>query len=185
MTTTQEALRLALDALDESQDEVSAAVNEAIDLWSKYPTRQHKITAMQEQLARHKAAIAAVEAALAEPKQEPDLAKQLEDALRGKAFYQRRCELLARWQYKMRDPERRLVCDILDIGQTWNDESRYAAPIPSPALVTAARAALRMVDDQAENGGLWFTAQYASEGYLQQELRRLHATVEALRKALP
>lgn len=40
--------------------------------------------------------------------------------------------------------------------------------------------ALRLVSEQAEDGGLWFVAHSASEAYLQQELRRLHAAVEAL-----
>ncbi len=38
--------------------------------------------------------------------------------------------------------------------------------------------ALRIVNEQAEDDGLWFEAQTASEAYLQQELRRLHAAVE-------
>ena len=52
-------------------------------------------------------------------------------------------------------------------------------------LITALRAALaqpnpaqRVVDEQAEDEGLWFRAQTAAEAYLQQELRRLHAAVE-------
>lgn len=36
----------------------------------------------------------------------------------------------------------------------------------------------QLVEEQAEDEGLWFIAQYASEGYLQHELRRLHAEVE-------
>lgn len=36
-----------------------------------------------------------------------------------------------------------------------------------------------MVAEQAEDEGLWFVAATAPEGYLQQELRRLHAAVEA------
>lgn len=36
-----------------------------------------------------------------------------------------------------------------------------------------------LVDEQAEDEGLWFIAQTAPEAYLQQELRRLHAAVEA------
>jgi hypothetical protein len=39
----------------------------------------------------------------------------------------------------------------------------------------------RIVDEQAEDGGLWFLAANAAEAYLQQELRRLHAAVEAER----
>ncbi len=35
-----------------------------------------------------------------------------------------------------------------------------------------------IVDEQAEDVGLWFVAQTASEAYLQQELRRLHAAIE-------
>jgi len=38
---------------------------------------------------------------------------------------------------------------------------------------------LAVVNEQAEDDGLWFVAQYASEAYLQQELRRLHAIIEA------
>lgn len=36
-----------------------------------------------------------------------------------------------------------------------------------------------LVDAQAEDEGLWFVAMSAPEAYLQQELRRLHAAVEA------
>lgn len=35
-----------------------------------------------------------------------------------------------------------------------------------------------LVDEQAEDEGLWFVAETAAEAYLQQELRRLHAAVE-------
>lgn len=38
---------------------------------------------------------------------------------------------------------------------------------------------LGLVSDQAEDEGLWFNAQTAPEAYLQQELRRLHAAIEA------
>lgn len=37
----------------------------------------------------------------------------------------------------------------------------------------------RLVNEQAEDEGLWFAAETAAEAYLQQELRRLHAAVEA------
>jgi hypothetical protein len=36
-----------------------------------------------------------------------------------------------------------------------------------------------LVDAQAEDEGLWFSAEYASEAYLQVALRTLHAAVEA------
>lgn len=37
-----------------------------------------------------------------------------------------------------------------------------------------------LVNEQAEDEGLWFVARTAPEAYLQQELRRLHAAVESL-----
>ena len=39
-----------------------------------------------------------------------------------------------------------------------------------------------LVDEQAEDEGLWFEAATAPEAYLQQELRRLH---EAVERAIP
>lgn len=36
-----------------------------------------------------------------------------------------------------------------------------------------------LVNQQAEDDGLWFQAQTAPEAYLQQELRKLHAAVES------
>ena len=45
----------------------------------------------------------------------------------------------------------------------------------------AIAAALELVDLQAEDEAIWFQAEYASEAFLQQELRKLHAAVEAIR----
>lgn len=36
----------------------------------------------------------------------------------------------------------------------------------------------QLVEQQANDEGLWFNAQHAPEAYLQQELRRLHAAIE-------
>jgi hypothetical protein len=38
----------------------------------------------------------------------------------------------------------------------------------------------KLVSKQAEDEGLWFVAQYASEAYLQRALRLLHGAVERL-----
>jgi hypothetical protein len=38
----------------------------------------------------------------------------------------------------------------------------------------------QLVDQQADDAGLWFFAQTPTEAYVQQELRKLHAAVEAL-----
>lgn len=40
------------------------------------------------------------------------------------------------------------------------------------------RALRRVVDEQAEDAGLWFVAETAPEAYLQQALRRLHRLIE-------
>ncbi len=52
----------------------------------------------------------------------------------------------------------------------------YAAP--KRAESERLRVAQKLVAAQAEDEGLWFVAQTAAEGYLQQELRRLHAAIE-------
>ena len=57
-----------------------------------------------------------------------------------------------------------------------------AAELPPMQIVRAALAepttAQQVVSEQAEDEGLWFVAATASEAYLQQALRRLHAAVE-------
>jgi hypothetical protein len=37
---------------------------------------------------------------------------------------------------------------------------------------------IAVVNEQAEDFGLWFDAVYATEAYLQQELRRLHSAID-------
>lgn len=39
-------------------------------------------------------------------------------------------------------------------------------------------AAMAVVQEQAEDDGLWFRAEHATEDYLQCALRRLHAVIE-------
>jgi hypothetical protein len=41
---------------------------------------------------------------------------------------------------------------------------------------------IQIVNEQAEDEGLWFMPQYASEAYLQAALRRLHEAVEGKSK---
>jgi len=45
-------------------------------------------------------------------------------------------------------------------------------------MCVALRRLKRFVARQAEDSGLWFGAEYASEAYVQQELRKLHEAVE-------
>ena len=55
-------------------------------------------------------------------------------------------------------------------------------PTPGgPQLSIASDNRLRaLVNEQAEDDGLWFIARTAPEAYLQQELRRLHAAIEQI-----
>lgn len=43
----------------------------------------------------------------------------------------------------------------------------------------------KIVDEQAEDEGLWFLSATAPEAYLQKELRRLHAEIENQLSLLP
>ena len=52
------------------------------------------------------------------------------------------------------------------------------------ALEECLRELAAMTAAQAEDEGLWFNAMHASEGYLQQELRKLHAAIENKARAL-
>ena len=58
----------------------------------------------------------------------------------------------------------------------WDEakEARYHA------LLDALVALRALVEQQANDDGLWFLAATAPEAYLQQELRRLHAAIETL-----
>jgi hypothetical protein len=50
-------------------------------------------------------------------------------------------------------------------------------------LQTGLAGVRQLVDQQAEDAGLWFFARTATEAYVQQELRKLHAAIEALDRA--
>jgi hypothetical protein len=68
--------------------------------------------------------------------------------------------------------------------RTWPCSDIAEAILASlPAATPSPDAVRRLVDEQAEDEGLWFLAQTAPEAYLQQELRRLHAAIETA--ALP
>jgi hypothetical protein len=61
-----------------------------------------------------------------------ELSEQLKDALNSLAFYRKRCEALQKWQSKMREPERTIVCDILANGCTLEPAGvRYTRPQPA------------------------------------------------------
>lgn len=45
-------------------------------------------------------------------------------------------------------------------------------------VLRSLRSIQRVVDEQAEDEGLWFFSTRISEAYLQQELRKLHAMIE-------
>lgn len=55
---------------------------------------------------------------------------------------------------------------------------RKAGKTMSDKPATSTNPALDLVHEQAKDDGLWFIAKYASEAYLQNSLRELHAAVE-------
>lgn len=57
------------------------------------------------------------------------------------------------------------VCDATNSGPCLKAQSLY-------------RQARQLVEQQAKDDGLWFTAQTTRESYLQQELAKLHAAIE-------
>jgi hypothetical protein len=57
--------------------------------------------------------------------------------------------------------------------------SRHAAALRgASAMLRRMQEALKLCAEQAEEPGIWFVAERITEGYLQQELRRLHAAIE-------
>lgn len=61
-----------------------------------------------------------------------------------------------------------------DLGEKTKQTIRAALQSPRVPVIEI----LETVLEQAEDDGLWFNAKYASEAYLQQELRRLHTVIE-------
>ena len=66
--------------------------------------------------------------------------------------------------------ESRMGCPVCEKAA----ELESRAPVEPPVL----SAVVNLVNEQAEDEGLWFEAQTMPEAYLQQELRRLHAVIE-------
>ena len=64
---TQEALKLALEALENSVDLVVEDAYNAEKLYGNYPTRQGKVGGLKVLADQHKAAITAIKEALAQP----------------------------------------------------------------------------------------------------------------------
>jgi hypothetical protein len=71
------------------------------------------------------------------------------------------------------------------VRQAWRDDreetkaERNAALKQRDELLLRLSSCRTLVNEQAEDEGLWFVAATAAEAYLQQELRKLHAAIEA------
>jgi hypothetical protein len=64
-----------------------------------------------------------------------DLIQERDDARSSRDFYKRRADALQKWQSKMREPERTIVCDILANGHTLEPAGdRYTTPPAQPAV---------------------------------------------------
>ena len=72
----REALKLALEALLNSVDLVVEDAYNAEQLYGSYPTRQARIGGLKGLADKHREAITAAEAALAQPAQEPNFGPQ-------------------------------------------------------------------------------------------------------------
>lgn len=57
-----------------------------------------------------------------------------------------------------------------------------ALEVQRPSITQELREAMKIVNEQAEDEGLWFEAEYITESVLQAALRRLHAALEAAAK---
>ena len=97
-----------------------------------------------------------------------------------------KCDLdRCRIRYEFVDMEKEIVTPDLQVALAdyerpalaeWMDDHPMLG-----VIVEAARRHLNtqiIVNEQAEDEGLWFQAATAPEAYLQQELRRLHAAIE-------
>lgn len=65
----------------------------------------------------------------------------------------------------------------------WLDDQRHIAKHFREAAIAHLKQCKEIrefVAAQANDSGLWFDAEYASEEYLQQELRKLHALIEEM-----
>lgn len=60
-----------------------------------------------------------------------------------------------------------------DLSPMWQDAKRKGAEEACASL-------MKIVNEQAEDEGLWCIAERIGEAYLQQELRRLHAEIERI-----
>ena len=78
------------------------------------------------------------------------------------------------------------AADMLDAAQESNEAwcKRWLESSHSEHVSSGNRA-LTLVNAQAKDGGLWFTANLAPEAYLQEALRKLHAAVEKDAAARP
>jgi hypothetical protein len=68
---TKEALKLALEALENSVDLVREDAYQAEKLYNNYPTRRGKVNGLKVLADDHEKAITVIKEALAQPEQEP------------------------------------------------------------------------------------------------------------------
>ncbi len=68
---SKEALKLALEALENSYDYVAEEADRVERMYGNYPTRQGKVKGLRQDERKHMEAITAIKQALAAPVQEP------------------------------------------------------------------------------------------------------------------
>lgn len=126
---------------------------------------------------------------LAEARKERDAARHEKD--RGDANLRRRAEVTESECAALREEvegwkgdvqlEREYRCIGIKIARL---EAEVACKEEHDALRLRVEALRRLVDQQAEDEGLWFEAETTPEAYLQEKLRHLHASIEDIDAAL-
>ena len=83
-----------------------------------------------------------------------------------------------------RDQARASLAALLADFQPWVEGAKKAAFMGWEEAIKFSRILQKirtLVEIQAKDEGLWFDARYATEDYLQLELRKLHAVIERAR----
>lgn len=64
----------------------------------------------------------------------------------------------------------------MNMGEVWKEHDENIEKFNQ--LKNAVQKLQKLVDEQAEDDGIWFIAESAPEAYLQQELRKIHKLIE-------
>ena len=117
MNKTQEALKLALEALEESLGYVEEEAENAQRLYGQYPTRQARIQGLKDDARKHMDAITAIREALAEqPAQQQEPVAWMHNSIEGNVIAHRPADINRypeRWTALYAEPKPCPTCEAL------------------------------------------------------------------------